>query len=421
MPSFDYKAISSSGETVSGVIEASDRKQVVQRLFAQQYNPVSIEQSDKDSSDTARISSIDFYKTRAKGKAPGRLSAFYSKQKLALNFLQKLLELLTSGLPLGDAVKLLSLRLNDPRQKELATTLWNSLSEGRTLASSMAQVPEIFGESTGHLIDAGEASGNLIPVLERVVAHLEESADLRGRILNSLAYPAFICVVAFGVVLFFLFFLLPKIESMLNTLGGQMPFIARMLIGGSNFAVTIGPFLLLGLGVIIIGIFQWRRTPKGRETTDYWLLRIPFIGKIFLYSEIFQSSSLMATLMESGINTTETLRLAERTLNNTQMKAKFGICRQQVQEGVSLAGTFHETHFLPDIAIDILTVGENTGNIVNSLREITKMNRRDLTQALHILTAAISTFALIFAFLLVLAIALSIIFSVFGISNTLSI
>ncbi len=285
----------------------------------------------------------------------------------------------------------------------------------------MAQVPEIFGESTGHLIDAGEASGNLIPVLERVVAHLEESADLRGRILNSLAYPAFICVVAFGVVLFFLFFLLPKIESMLNTLGGQMPFIARMLIGGSNFAVTIGPFLLLGLGVIIIGIFQWRRTPKGRETTDYWLLRIPFIGKIFLYSEIFQSSSLMATLMESGINTTETLRLAERTLNNTQMKAKFGICRQQVQEGVSLAGTFHETHFLPDIAIDILTVGENTGNIVNSLREITKMNRRDLTQALHILTAAISTFALIFAFLLVLAIALSIIFSVFGISNTLSI
>ena len=421
MPSFDYKAISSSGETVSGVIEAPDRKQVVRKLFAQHYNPVSIEQSEKDASATARISSIDFYKTRTMGKVSGTFSVIYSKQKLALNFLQKLRELLISGLPMGDAVKLLSQRLSDPRQKELATTLWNSLSEGRTLASSMAQVPEVFSESTGHLIEAGEASGNLIPVLERVVAHLEESAELRSRILNSLAYPAFICVVAFGVVLFFLFFLLPKIESMLKTLGGEMPFLARMLIGGSNFAVTVGPFLLLGLVVIIVGLIQWRRTTKGRETTDYWLLRIPFVGKILLYSEIFQSSSLMATLMESGINTTETLRLTERTLNNTQMKAKFGICRQQVQEGVSLAGTFQETHFLPDIAIDILTVGENTGNIVNSFREITKMNHRDLSQTLHVLTAAISTFALIFAFLLVLAIALSIVFSVFGISSALSI
>jgi type II secretory pathway component PulF len=128
----------------------------------------------------------------------------------------------------------------------------------------------------------------------------------------------------------------------------------------------------------------------------------------------------MATLMESGINTTETLRLAERTLKNTQLKAKFAVCRQQVQQGMSLANVFKMTHFLPDIAIDILTVGENTGNLVNSLREITKMNRRDLTRALQILTGAVSTGALVFAFILVTAIALTIIFSVFGISSTLS-
>jgi type II secretory pathway component PulF len=228
-------------------------------------------------------------------------------------------------------------------------------------------------------------------------------------------------VVAFGVVLFFLLFLLPKVENILTSLGGDMPLLARILVGGSDFALKAGPFLAVAAGVLIIAFSQWRKTPLGREKTDYWILRVPFIGKIFLYSEIFQSSSLMATLMESGINTTETLRLAERTLKNTQLKRKFAVCRQQIQEGLSLAATFKMTHFMPDIAIDILTVGENTGNLVNSLREITKMNRRDLTRSLQILTGAVSTGALVFAFVLVTAIALTIIFSVFGISTTLTV
>jgi type II secretory pathway component PulF len=230
-----------------------------------------------------------------------------------------------------------------------------------------------------------------------------------------------ICTVAFGVVIFFLLFLLPRVEGILNSLGGDMPLIARILIGSSDMALKGGPFAALATAIVAVAFSRWRKTPLGRARTDYWLLRIPFIGKIFLYSEIFQSSSLMGTLMESGINTTETLRLAERTLKNTQLKAKFAVCRRQIQEGLSLAAAFKMTHFMPDIAIDILTVGENTGNLVNSLREITKMNRRDLTRSLQILTGAVSTGALVFAFVLVTLIALTIIFSVFGISSTLAV
>jgi len=421
MPSFSYKAIKSTGETITGVIEAPDRKHVVQQLLAEDAKPVSIVQIDRDGSGSRaeRDVSTDFF-----GSATSRLSIRLPKSMtrhgLALNFLRKLLELLSSGLPMGDAVRLLSVRLTDPEQKELATELWKNLSEGRTLAKTMAGMPEVFNESTAFLVEAGEATGNLVPILERIVEYMEEAADLRSRVLSSLAYPVMICVVAFGVVLFFLLFLLPKVENILTSLGGDMPFLARILIGGSDLALKGGPFAALGAAVLGVAFFQWRKTPVGREKIDYWILRIPFIGKIFLYSEIFQSSSLMATLMESGINTTETLRLAERTLKNTQLKAKFAVCRQQVQQGMSLANVFKMTHFLPDIAIDILTVGENTGNLVNSLREITKMNRRDLTRALQILTGAVSTGALVFAFILVTAIALTIIFSVFGISSTLS-
>lgn len=418
MPHFSYKAIDPSGSTIEGDLEASDRRQVVQRLFARNFKPVSISLSETEAVGSVE-ETVDFFKSARSAKTARSLSGFYSKRKLALSFLSKLLELFRSGMPLGDSVRLLSQRLSDPRQKALANTIWKDLSEGRTLAASMADLPEIFDPSTSYLVEAGEASGNLVPVLERLVEHMEQAADLRLRILNSLAYPAVICLVALGVVLFFLFFLYPIIENTLNGIGGEPQFLAKALMTGSDLAISVGPFLLAGLIISLLGLLQWRRTRKGRERTDYWLLRIPFVGRIFLYSEILQTASLMATLMESGINTTETLRLAERTLRNAQMRAKFRLCRRKVQEGTSLASTFRQTHFLPEMAIDILTVGENTGTIVNSLREITKANRRDLTQSLRMLTALISTGALMFAFALVTIIALSLLLSILQISHSI--
>ena len=423
MPTFAYKAIGPDGDRLTGTLECDDRRQVIQKLIAQKFKPIAITARYQrlESTDQAG-ENIDFYKSSKahSGKAKG-LSGLYSKSKLGLSFLQKLLELLSSGLPMGDAVKLMSIRLSDPRLKELANIHWRNLSEGRTLAASLGTLPEFFSDSTVHLVEAGEASGNLVPILEKIVAYLEETAELRSRVLSSLAYPAFICVVAFGVVAFFLLFLLPKIKTMMETLGGEMQFFAKLLITGSDLFVKVGPFAGLGALFLTIGILQWRKTPSGKTQTDLWLLKLPFVGKIFLYSEIFRTSSLVSTLMDSGINTTETLRLCEKTIQNTQMRSKFTASRLLVHEGVSLASAFERNHYLPDLAIDILTVGENTGNIVRSLNEVTKIYRKELTQILRLMTAVVSSGALIFAFVLVTLIALSIVFSVFQISNTLTV
>jgi len=420
MPTFFYKAIAPAGDTITGDMDAVDRKQVIQKLTAQDIKPLT-------------ITLLDQTGNKNKDHAPHTLKGgrwyknfrptfrIQSKRKLALNFLQKLRELLASGMPLGDAVRLMSQRLNDPYIKVLCDKIWRNLSEGYTLSKSMAEMPDVFNESSVHLVEAGEATGNLTPILEKIVTHMEETTELRNRILNSLAYPLFICVIAFAVVSFFLFFLLPKIRSMLLTLGGEIQLFAKILIIGSDIALKSAPLVIIVFAILLIALLQWRKKPVGRKKTDIWLLRMPFIGKIFYYSEIFQSSSLMATLMESGINTTESLRLSEKTFTNTHLKAKFGESRQQIQQGASVAIAFNRTQFMPDLALDILTVGENTGNLVNSLREITKIYRRELTRYLQILTAVISSAALIFAFILVTIIALSIIFSVFQVSNSLSV
>ena len=421
MPTFSYKAIGPSGQPVTGTLEAPDRRHVVLKLAEQNIKPIAITAGDSSVETEETDESIDFFKSSRRKKSAFRLRFLSSQSKVGLNFLRKLLELLSSGMPPGDAVKLLSLRLTDPQLKELADNLWKDLSEGRSLAASMASTHGAFSESAIHLVEAGEASGNLTPILEKIIDQMEETNELRSRILNSLAYPAFICVVAFGVVTFFLAFLLPKIRNMITTLGGEMQFFAKALIVTSDIALKFGPAAIAIALIAAVALIQWRKTPKGRKVTDYWKLRLPFVGKIFLYAEIFQTSSLMATLMDSGVNTTETMRLCHKTIQNTQMQAKFNICRRHIQEGMSMAGAFQRTHFMPDLAIDILTVGENTGNIVRGFREITKIYRRELTHSLHVLTATVSSGALLFAFVLVTLIALSIILSILQISHTLSI
>ncbi len=426
MPSFSYKGIDSSGATVTGTLEASDRRSALKRLSVQKIQPLSVEaQSDRGSRDVLAETHHDFFQQKAAAgeeqeKKSRRRLIPKSKRGVSLDFLQNLLMLLQSGLPLGDALRLLHARLSDPQQKEIAGELWKRISEGRTLASAMGDFPQFFSESNSHLISAGEASGNLVPVLDRIVAYLNEMRQLQRQLLGSLAYPAFVVIMAFGVVVFFLMFLLPRVRSMLETLGGEMQLVATLLIGGSDALVRFGPFIALGLLLAVIGISRWRKNERGRILTDRWLLKLPVVGNIYLYNNIFRVSSLLSTLLQSGVNTTEALRLVERTVGNTLLRAKFAAARKMIQEGVSMSTAFRRVDYMPDLAMDILTVGENTGSITNSLININNIYRDELSRRLNILTTSISTAALFFAFSLVGLIALSIVFSVMEISKSLT-
>ena len=153
-------------------------------------------------------------------------------EKLGLEFLKRLNELHGSGMPVADSVKLLNLRLSDPYQKEIAGTLWRELAEGRTLSKAMRLLPQYFAESSTFVIKAGEATGNLTPILSKIIAHLEEKREIRSKVVGSMTYTVFVGLVAIGVVLFFLFFLLPQIQEMLDSLGGELNLMAKILING---------------------------------------------------------------------------------------------------------------------------------------------------------------------------------------------
>lgn len=426
MPDFDYKARQKDGQVSTGSIEASDRRQAMARLQEQGLSPITLKQREAKKASALQglfkgLSAFKQPKTEeqtddgpiAKGKSPKR-------ERVGLNFLKRLIELHGSGLPIGDSIRILSQRLSDPEQKQLANGLWRDLSEGHTLASALTRQPKYYSNSITYVIEAGEATGSLAPILRKVIDYLEEKQAIRQKVITSMAYPAFICFVAFIVVIIFLLVLLPEIQSMLQKLGGEMTFSARLLINGSDYLLKFGPFILIAAFIASLSLRQWRSTTKGLHKTDCYALKIPLIGKIFYYSDLFQCGNLVSTLLESGINTTETLSLTERTIKNTDLRERFKISRNQVNEGLSVAQAFKRNEFMPDLAVDILSVGENTGNLSHSMDEITKGFRTELSNRLSALTNIVATGALLFAFCLVALIAIGIVTSVFQVSKTLS-
>ncbi|MGA1205534.1 MAG: type II secretion system F family protein [Opitutales bacterium] len=417
MPRFTYKALDNTGKQVSGEVESTDRKRLLQQLAQKGLKPVSIEFLGEQVSTDDEVEQLDFFK---KGSGKKRFfSIKRSRSAIALEFLKRLNVLLSSGMSIGDGVSLLSRRISDPQLAGLCESIWRRLSEGQSLAAAMRAEGQLFSSSTIHVVEAGEWSGNLQVVLKRVVDYLEEARDVRKRLLRSLSYPAFVLSTALVVIIILLTFLLPKIEEMLDQLGGELPLITKLLIGGSNATITFGPYLLAALVLAVFSIRQWRRSPAGQFKTDLWLLKLPVIGRIYLYSNIYGTTNLMSTLLGSGVNTTETLRLVERTINNTILRGKFAAARKQIQEGVSMAMAIQRVHYMPDVAMDILTVGENTGNIVNSLDDINTIYREELTKSLNTLTVTTVALALGGAITLVAVIAVSVVFSVLSVGQSL--
>ena len=425
MAVFNYKAREKDGTIVSGTIEASERRLAMQRLQAQGLSPVTLKEGATGPPSALaklgeRAKALRSSRNAKAGDENSQKQRGTKRESVGLLVLKRLMELHRSGLPVGDSIRILSQRLSDKEQGAIAQTLWRDLSEGSTLAGAMSRQARYFPSSISYVIEAGEATGNLAPILRKVIDYLQEKQEIRKKMIASMVYPAFICTIAIAVVILFMTVLLPQIEGMLDRLGGEMTWSARILIDGSSFIAQIGPFLLLGLVIGIIGFRQWRSTQSGLGRTDSWLLKMPLLGKIFYFSDLFQVGNLISTLLESGINTSETLRLTERTVKNTALRERFKTARGQVNEGLSIAQAFQRNQFMPDLAVDILTVGENTGHLAHSMNEITKGFRNELTARLTKLTTLVSTGALICAFILVALIAMGIVTSVFQVSRSLS-
>lgn len=345
------------------------------------------------------------------------------KSSVALPFLKRLLQLHSAGLPLGDTLKILQTRLKDPKLRTLAVVIWRDLSEGKSLGSSLRNYPNVFGDEIVCPIEAAEATGNLTPVLTEIIRLLTEREQLKKKIIAGMSYPVIVSVVAIFVVAFFLFFLLPRIESMLTAMGGTLTLPARILIGFSNMLLYGLPVMLVLMVCSIFLVQQWRRrSESGVLKIDTLLLKIPVIGGILHYIEICRVSNLLATLLDSGVNLTEAMRLTERAIRNAYLRKQYQEGRLKINDGVAITVAFNKNKdvaMFPELALDILMVGESTGNLQNSFKEIYHLHNQELDVRLGRLTMGITSAALGFAFFMVTILALGIVSSIMQFSSSI--
>lgn len=397
MPAFAYTARGADGQIVRTSVVAPNRKDAMRLLSAR------------------GLQVLDLDETGAVAVSPADSRASFSARE-RLPFLQALADLTTSGMPAGEAVRLLSQRLKAPALKSLCTRLWERLGEGLSLSRALAAYPAVFDPQTINLVAAGEATGNLREVLARLIQHFTEQKDLRRKLTAALAYPVFICVVAIGVILFFIFFLLPRLQTLLASLGGKLPLATRLLVGLSEFLLRYGApgLVLLALGAA--GFWQWRRTEKGRAKTDAWLLRLPFVGTYLTNSTVHNFSETLAVLLENGVTTAEALRMTERTITHRTLRRALGEATDRVLEGEKISIALGRTGCFPDLVLDRLAVGESTGNLAPSLRDIARTYRQELAAQLQAFSTIVSSGVLLFAFSFVAFIAYAIIAAVFQVS-----
>ena len=402
MPKFTYTARDRQGATSSATLEAPSRRDALRLLAARGLTPLRLDESSAAAKAPARKpGSAKSASAQPVSEPPVAASAVKLRSRERLPFLQALHDLTSSGLSAGEAVRLLSVRLKEPALRALCGGLWERLSEGAPLSRAMAAYPHVFDASSVNLIAAAEATGSINSTLGRLIEHLTEVRELRRQLLNAMAYPLFMMCVAGGVIILFLTYLLPKLQVLFTSLGGRLPFSTQLLIGASDLALHYGIFLVIGAVSFLASAWRWRASEAGRATSDAWLLRLPVVGSFVTAQTVLAISQTLSVLLENGITTVEALKMTERQIDNRVHRAAFADAIDRVMEGESLSLALGHTGCFPDLVIDRLTVGENTGNIVPSLKDIARNYQARVSQQLQGMTRVFASAMLLAVFVFV--------------------
>lgn len=397
--------MNASRKAVSGSIDASDRKSAITTLRAQGINATSLVEG---AADTHKKSTFSF-------------SLGTSKSKIALNFLQKFLQLHAGGLAIGDAIRIMRMRLKNPQEKLLAETIHKEVCEGKTIAAAMRGFSNIFNENTICTIEAGEKTGNLVPVIRNLIEFLETQEAIKKKFIAGMAYPATVCTIGFVVMLIFLLFVMPRLQKMLSSLGGELPTIAQLLVKTSTFALHYWWMIIGSVVLLVIVFFAYRSTKKGKYNIDKWSTKIPILGMVVKENFYCQTANLLATLLGSGINTTESMTLAEKASDNAYFRERFIDSKKMVLDGIAMTQAFEKNAIFPDLGLDLLSVGENTGDLASSFREVSKIYHTALLEHLNMLMTAVTALAMGVAFAMVTVLAISVITSVLKMTSSMHI
>ncbi|MBK6367423.1 MAG: type II secretion system inner membrane protein GspF [Polaromonas sp.] len=377
MPAYTFEAIDAQGNTKKGVLEGDTARAVRSLLRNQSLIPIAVEP----------ISGSVIEGTSGKGLNRVLFSSrIYNATNLAI-WTRQVAGLVSSGLPLERALTALTDECEDERQRNLLANLRAEVNAGSTFAKALSQHPKEFSDIYTAVIAAGEQSGNLGLVLERLADDLEEQQALKSKLMGAALYPAIVTVVAIIIVLFLVGYVVPQVANVFVGTKKALPFLTVAMLATSDFVRSYGWWVLAALVLIALGVHFALKNPVYREKFDAAFLNMPVIGKLARGYNAARFASTLAMLASAGVPILKSLQAAAQTLSNTAMRADAMDALVLVREGAPLASALAQKKRFPGIVSMFARLGEQTGQMPLMLSRAAKQLSIEVQRrAMHLAT-----------------------------------
>ncbi|HUF62803.1 MAG TPA: type II secretion system F family protein [Verrucomicrobiales bacterium] len=391
MAVFRYSAVKGDGSVLNGELEANDRSEAVQRLGRQGLQPVKIESADAVpvAKGAAGLKAMGKGKGKEAGKNGAPLGPVKLKRGQVVMFTEELSDLLAAGLQLEPALKVMESREELSALKDVTILLRQQVRDGASFSRSLRSSSPSFGELYCNMAAAGEISGALPTILKRQAEYLNTLQDLQNKVIFAMIYPAFLVASGVGVTVLFVTFLIPQLMSLLESTQSGVPPAAQAMITASDFVKSYWWIfvILIVLGVTTVRILI--RDPKRKLKWHELQLSFPLTGKVLRSRFFVQSTETLANLVGNGLPLLKGLELTRDTTLNLYLREKMTRLIGIVGEGGSLSRGMKRVGFFPPLLIDMIAVGEQTGDLEVALQRAATRYDKELSKSIERMSAMV--------------------------------
>jgi general secretion pathway protein F len=394
---FEYTALDPTGKERKGILEGDTPRHIRQLLREQQLLPVSVaEVAQKDAKRQRSFSPLR------------RVSA----ADLAL-LTRQLATLVRAGLPLEESLLAVSQQTEKPRVQSIVLGVRARVMEGHTLASGFTEFPRVFPEIYRATVAAGEQSGHLDNVLERLADYTEGRDQLRQKVLAAMLYPIVLTVLCFAIVSALLVYVVPQVVSVFQASKAKLPLITQLLIATSGFFRSWGVYLLIGAVIALVLFRRWLRNPAARRQFHRLQLRMPVVGRLVRGFNTARFTRTFSILSASSVPVLEAMRIAGEVVTNLPMRDAVTDAAARVREGAPIGRSLATSRMFPPMTIHLISSGESSGELESMLERAAVSQERELDGLLAALVGLLGPVLIVLMGLFVMGIVFAMLLPIF--------
>lgn len=388
MPIFEYKGLSAKGKPVAGVKDTDSPRTLKADLRKEGIFLTQYAERTRAGDKKAVVKGEG---VRARGSREIDVRRFFQRIKLmeVAEMTRQLAVLLRAGIPIVDALTAIIAQVESPKLKEIMTGVRQAVNEGASLGNALSEHPKVFSDLYVNMVHAGESSGTLDLVFERLAAFTESQVKLKTKVTGAMVYPIIMMTVAFLIITLLMIFVIPKMTAIFDEMGMDLPFLTRALKGTSELFVD---YWYLGFGAIFFSIWgfrRWKRSEKGRAAWDRLKLKMPIFGKLFRMISIARFSRTLGTLLNSGVPLLNAMNIVRSVVDNAVMEGVVDRAREAIREGESIALPLERSKQFPPMVTHMIAIGEKTGELEQMLDNVSNSYEMQVDSKVSTLTTVL--------------------------------